>query len=88
VRCSYLRPRRMGPPNVGTECSDLDGVCPDRSPAEVRTDRRIPHAGSALANAERDDMERAAAPHLVRRDASKMDPPLWRARARAKFSCW
>jgi len=41
--------------------------------------------GSALADAERDDIERATAPHLVRQDASKVGPPPWCADARVEI---
>jgi len=40
--------------------------------------------GSALANAERDDMECATTPRLVRQDASKAGPLPWCADARAE----
>jgi len=41
--------------------------------------------GSALANAERDEMARATSPHLVRQDASKAGPPPWCADARVEI---
>jgi hypothetical protein len=41
------------------------------------------HAGSALANAERDHLGYATAPHLVRQDASKAGSLPWCADARA-----
>ena len=41
--------------------------------------------GSALANAERDDMARATSPHLARQDASKAGPLRWCAVARAEI---